>query len=142
MSRPPTYSYVYAAKYPAIPRASARQYIPRSVPSLQKDCNRSHCYVSLSSRDTSPLHSGDHHYINICTGGTYISRRHRSQQHVITILYNCSSVVKSLVSPLRSGDHRYIYICVGATYLSRHRYPVHLLQRRQIANPTSYAQHL
>ena len=73
--RLPTYSYGYAAKSPSIPRASARQYILRSIPSLQKARGRSHCYVSLSSRDTSPLHSGDHRYISICAGATYLSRR-------------------------------------------------------------------
>ena len=42
------------------------------------------------------MHSGDHRYINICGGATYLSRCHRSRQRVFTILYTWSSVVNSL----------------------------------------------
>ena len=50
------------------------------------DRGRSQHYVYLSSRRTSPLRSGDHRYINICAGPTYLSRRHPSKLHLITIV--------------------------------------------------------
>jgi hypothetical protein len=68
----------------------ARTY---SLLSFHKDRGRSHCTVSLESRGTSPLHSGDHRYINICGSATCLSRRHPSQQHFITILYTWYCIV-------------------------------------------------
>ena len=121
-SRSHAYSHGYPAKSRAIPRASARQYTPRSIPIFlrNKDCGRSHRYVTLSSRLTSSLHSGDHRYITICAGATYLSWRHPRKLHVITrdrshlyvtialrrppiptshvvitILYTCSTVITS-----------------------------------------------
>ena len=44
-----------------------------SFPPHKKDRGKSHCYISLSSRGTSPLHSGDHRYINFCAGDTYLT---------------------------------------------------------------------
>ena len=49
----------------------------------------------LSSHGTSPFHSGEHRYVYFCVR-TCLSSRYPSQLHVITILYTCSSVVKSL----------------------------------------------
>ena len=95
-SRPPTYSYGYTAKSPAIPRASARQYVPRSVPCLQKDRGRYHCtylYRHVIRRHCNPV-----------TIATSPSAQALPTCHVvITILYTCSSVVNSLTqTPIRT----------------------------------------
>ena len=51
----------------------ASTYLAPFFPTSQKGSGKSHCYISLSSRGTSPLHSGDHRYINFCAGDTYLT---------------------------------------------------------------------
>jgi hypothetical protein len=102
-SRPRTYTYSYAARSPAIPRASARAYIPNSLPSkrIVADLTAASFYHHVVRRHCTRVTTATS--ISALAQPACLSRRHRTQQHVITILYTCSWIVKSLtLTPLHA----------------------------------------
>ena len=73
--------------------------VPAGNPGIEAD--KTHHLHLLQRRQITNGNSYTHHtcdnrYIYFCGRTTCLSRRHPSQLHVITILYICSSIVKSL----------------------------------------------